>query len=449
MLYTYWHLYKTILTHLIPFNLILLMVFGWGKKKNQEAETSNQEEKKIKLSEINSKIDEIQSLRAKTIITEIKSFRKKIEENLDEISKIIKELEQDNLHVDDIDKHLEILVVRGKKQVIDTIKKENSEKLPDIKSYDDVLALTELLTQRLKRIGDVLGRQSRVIHIFAKKYANKLKDYLAVLNSDRSTMQTMIDKHTQLIDDSSQIIQKITSYEQSKKKLIETEKRVTDMQNSIEGFEKKIDEIKKSILKLKSGIEYSKYQETQKKLDSLSSEQNQIKSKIDFQFTKISRPLARYEYGSSLEKPQKILMEKLVVNPFDVLTPENKNDIIKILSAVRKGVGGGTLSVKDPEKSVASIDETIEMLEGFVKEISEFTEKKNNLQKELELFNIHELKQNENFLAKINIDKSDAESKIQRLEHEISEIKKSLPEILMDVESRLRRVSSTKYHVVE
>ena len=425
------------------------MVFGWGKKKNQEAETSNQEEKKIKLSEINSKIDEIQSLRAKTIITEIKSFRKKIEENLDEISKIIKELEQDNLHVDDIDKHLEILVVRGKKQVIDTIKKENSEKLPDIKSYDDVLALTELLTQRLKRIGDVLGRQSRVIHIFAKKYANKLKDYLAILNSDRSTMQTMIDKHTKLNNEATQIIQKITSYDQSKKKLIETEKRVTDMQNSIEGFEKKIDEIKKSILKLKSGIEYSKYQETQKKLDSLSSEQNQIKSKIDFQFTKISRPLGRYEYASSLEKPQKILMEKLVVNPFDVLTPGNKNDIIKILSAVRKGVGGGTLSVKDPEKSVASIDETIEMLEGFVKEISEFTEKKNNLQKELELFNIHELKQNENFLAKINIDKSDAELKIQSLEHEISEIKKSLPEILMDVESRLRRVSSTKYHVVE
>jgi chromosome segregation ATPase len=425
------------------------MVFGWGKKKNQEAETSIQEEKKVKLSEIKSKIDEIQSLRAKTIITEIKLFRKKIEENLDEVSKIIKELEQDNLHVDDIDKHLEILVVRGKKQVIDTIKKENSEKLPDIKSYDDVLALTELLTQRLKRIGDVLGRQSRVIHIFAKKYANKLKDHLAALNSDRSEMQTMIDKHTKLNDDTSQIVQKITNYDESKIKLKEIEKRVTDMKNSIEEFEKKIDETKKSISKLKSGIEYSKYQETQKKLDSLSSEQNQIKGKIDFQFTKISRPLGRYEYGSSLEKPQKILMEKLVVNPFDVLTIENKNDIIKILSAVRKGVEGGAISVKDPEKSVASIDETIEMLEGFVKEISEFTEKKNNLQKELELFNIHELKQNEDFLAKTNIDRSDAESKIKSLEHEISEIKKSLPEILMDVEARLRRIASTKYHVVE
>ena len=425
------------------------MVFGWGKKKNQEQDASIQEEKKIRLSEIKSKIDEIQSLRKKTIIAEVKSFRKKIEENLDAISKIIKELEQDNLHVDDIDKHLEILVVRGKKQVIDTIKKENSEKLPDIKSYDDVLALTELLTQRLKRIGDVLGRQSRVIHIFAKKYANKLKDYLAALNSDRSEMQTMIDMHTKLTDDISQTIQKIIHHDESKLKLKETEKRVTDMKNSIEEFEKKINETRKSILKLKSGIEYSKYQETQKKLDSLSSEQNQIKSNIDFQFTKISRPLGRYEYGSSLEKPQKVLMEKLVVHPFDVLTTGNKNDIIKILSSVRKGVEGGTISVKDPEKSVASINETIEMLDGFVQKILEFTEKKNNLQKELETFNIHELKQNEDFLAKTNLEQSDAESKIQSLEHEISKIKKSLPEILMDVEIRLRRVSSVKYHVVE
>jgi len=69
-------------------------------------------------------------------------------------------------------------------------------------------------------------------------------------------------------------------------------------------------------------------------------------------------------------------MEKLIGNPFDVLTLENKDDIIKILSSVRKGVEGGSLSVKDPEKSLSSIDETIEMLDGFVKEKLAFAEKK-------------------------------------------------------------------------
>ncbi len=423
------------------------MVFGWGKKKKNGSETTILEENEIKLDEINSKVEDIQNLRKKTVIAESKAFRKKIEEKLDEISKIIKALEKDDLNVDDIDKHLEILVVRGKRQVIDTIKKEHSEKLPDIKSYEDVLALTELVTRKLKRIGDALGRQSRVIHIFAPKYAAKLKSHLAELNSNRSELQSLVDNYKKLNDNASVISEKIIQYNESKNKLNVHDKRITDTKNSIQEFQKKIIDTQKSISELKSGDEFVKYEETQNKLASLSTKP--IKSKIDSQFTKISRPLSRYEYGSSLEKPQRVLMEMLVANPFDVLTLANKDNIIKILSAVRKGVEGGSISVKDSEKSISSIDETIEMLDEFVKEKSEFANKKDNLEKELVAFNTKELKQKESFLAKTETDKTDAESTIQKLTQEISDIKDNLPQILMDIEIRLRRISATKYHILE
>jgi len=424
------------------------MVFGWGKKKKSlEFETSIQEEKEIKLDEINSKVEEIQNLRKKTIVAESKMFREKIDYKLYQISKIIRDLEKDDLNVDDIDRHLEILVIRGKKQVIDAIKKEDSEKLPDIKSYEDVLALTELVTRKLKRMGDALGRQSRVIHIFAPKYAAKLKNHLAVLNSNRSELQSLVDNYKKLNDDASEISKKITKYNESKNKLDSNDKRITDTKNSIQEFKKKIVDTQKSISALKSGDEFVKYQDTQKKLEALSP--RLIQNKIDSQFTKISRPLSRYEYGSSLDKPQRVLMEKLIANPFNVLTLTNKDDIIKILSAVRKGVESGSISVKDIEKSLSSIDETIEMLDEFVKDKSEFANKKDNLQKELDAFDIKELKQKEDFLLKTENDKSDAESKIKKLEHEISDIKNNLPQILMDIETRLRRIGATKYHVSE
>jgi len=166
---------------------------------------------------------------------------------------------------DDIDKHLKILVARGKKQVIGTIKKENSEKLPDIKSYDDVLALKEQVTRKQKRIGDALGRQSRVIHIFAKKYAGKLKSHLAVLNSNRSELQSLVDNYKKLNDDASEISKKIIKYNESKNKLDTNDKRITDTKNSIQEFEKKKVDTQKSISALKSGDEFVKYQETQKK----------------------------------------------------------------------------------------------------------------------------------------------------------------------------------------
>ena len=402
------------------------MVFGWGKKKESKVEPTIQEEKEIKLSEINSKVEEIQNLRKKTVVAESKNFRKKIEEKLDEITKIIRELEKDNLNVDDIDKHLEILVVRGKKQVIDIIKKEDSEKMPDIKSYEDVVTVSELASRKLKRIGDALGRQSRVIHIFAHKYATKLKGNLAVLNSDRSELQTLVNNFKKLNEDASEISEKIQKYNESKNNLETKTNRITDSKNSIEEFQKKIEDTKKIISEIKAGEKYSKYIETQKKVEALSPKQ--IKDKISLQFTKISRPLSRYEYGSSLEKPQRILMEKLIGNPFDVFTQDNKEDIIVILSAVRKGVEGGSISVKDPEKSLSSIDETIEMLDEFIKEKLEFSEKQNILQKELELFGVEELTQNEKILQRATDDKADAESRIKRLENDIEEIKKSLPE---------------------
>ena len=425
------------------------MVFGWGKKKTIETEQPSSENKVISISEIKPRIDEIQSIRTKTIIAEAKNYRQKIEAQLSEITKIIKDLENDTLNVDDIDKHLEIIVVRGKKQVIDIIKKETSEKLLDIKSFDDVKSLNESSEQLLKRIGDVLGRQSRVIHIFAKKYASKLKEHLAVLNSDRAGLQILVDKHSKMNDDIRIILEKIQSYNESKNLLNESSNRISGLKKLIEQLDETKEATRKTISELKSGKEYSKYLETQKKLDSISSEKNQIKNSIDVQFTKISRPLSRYEYVSSLEKPQKILLEKLVANPFGVLTLENKEDIITILSSIRKGIEGGSISVKDFEKSLTSINETIEHLDSFISQITQYNKKKNELEQELGGFNTKELTQKENLLTKTDNDRLDAESKIERLEKEISDIMEKLPQLIDDIENRLQKVSSVKYHVTE
>jgi len=425
------------------------MVFGWGKKKAKEEESEPivRKGKDIQVSDIKSILEDIQSLRTKTIIAQVKSFRKKIETQLNDILKITKDLERDSLNVKDIDKHLEILVVRGKKQVVEVIKKEAAEKLPEINSYDDVESLNILTKQILKRIGDVLGRQSRVIHIFAKKYAAKLKIHLSILNSDRDEIQSLFDKHTKMNEDIDIILEKIQAHKQSNKIILETKTRISDLKKSTKNLEKDEEKIKQKISDLKSGDNYSQYLDTKKKLDSLSSNKQEIKNLIGIQFTKISRPLGRYEYASSLEKPQKILLKNLVNNPYDVLTVQNKDLIIKILSAVRKGVEGGSISVKDSTKSLSSIDETIELLDDFISKIQQYEQTKNDLEKDLEVFNTNDLKQHEIHLTKISNDRSDANSKVQKLEGEISEIKQKLPQIIIDMEIKLQKVSSTKFHI--
>jgi len=424
------------------------MVFGWGKKKIENQVNITPKEKEISLSDIEKIIKDIRILREKTLVTEIKSFKKKISSQLNELSGIVNQLEKDDLKTDDIDKHLKIIVTRGKSLVISTIKKETSLKLTEPKTVDDVEQFHKELSQILKRMGDVLGRQTRVIHIFAKKYAKKLKDTLSSLNSDISEVNTLLNNYKKLDDNCVNIsnnLEKISSLEQLQK---DVEKRLDNFHNSINSLDEKIDGIKQDIEKLKLSNEHSKFLAIKKQIDELETDKQQIKNEIDLQFIKISRPLSKYEYVSSLDKPQKVLMGKLIDRPFDVLMPKNKDDIIIILQAARKGVQSGSVSVKDSDKSVIQIDETTEMLDSFIQKVSEFASKKNKLEDSLKIFNVQELNQKMSELDKADDDKKDVESKIQTYETEISDSKKQIPQLILDIETKLQAASSSKYKII-
>ena len=424
------------------------MVFGWGKKKEKPQETETIPlEKQILLSEVEKITSEIKSLRAKTLISEFKSFQKKIDDQLKELVRIAKELEKDNLKTEDIDKHLQTIVMRGKRQVISTINKEATINFDKIKSYDDVIEYDKEISHVLKKIGDVLGRQTRVIHIFAKKYADKLKNILSTLDSDAREIHTLLENFKHLeknivtISNNLDEIRKIGDNKQN------AQNRLHELNDHKESLIKKIESTKQEIEKLKESKEYSQFQKIKENIDNMESEKSKIRSDIDQQFTKVSRPLTKYGYVSSLDKPQKILMEKLIQNPFDVLTRENKSDIITILQSARKGVQAGTVSVKDVEKSVIHIDETTEALDNFIDRISEFNSKKQKLQKELEIFDSSKLQNKESELARAKRDHDDIEHKIQTFENEITESKTKIPNIIKDIERRLREISSTKYSI--
>ena len=426
------------------------MVFGWGKKKNekQEIETALLE-KEISLSDIPKLIEDSKILRQKTLISEINSFRKKINPTLNQLFKIAKELEKDNLKVDDVDKHLRALIVRGKKQVISTIKSDTDKKFEEIKSLDEAISFSKEITQILKRIGDVLGRQSRVIHIFAKKYADKLKAILSMLNSDNDEISTILNNYSKINESSAQINQLIEDIKKSKNDISNSEERIQQYHNELESLDEKISVTKNEIQDLEDSSEYAKYSEIKEKISSLSTQKHSIKNEIDTQFTKISRPLGKYQHVSSLDKPQKILLEKLSERPADYLTSDNKHDIIVILQAVRKAIQAGSISVKDEDKAVLYLDETTEMLDSFIKKVDSFNQQKQEYENELSVFDIQTFEQKKSQLIKFENDKTDINTRISSFENDISDTKKRLPSLISQIEDNLREITSSKYSIAD
>jgi len=424
------------------------MVFGWGKKKTEQETIEPQKEKHIKPSEIKDILDDVIIVRTKTIIAEVKPFKKKIESNTDEVLKITNDLKQDDLKVDDLDKRLHVIVVRGKEEIISTIQNECKVKFSDIVSLDDVLEFNEKSAQLLKKIGDVLGKNSKIIHIFAKKYAAKLKDILAAITSTQSEIQKLVNIYTKLQDDISKVLSNISLINELQKTIAEKHTRISELKKNAENYESKIKTASKEIEIIKASKEYLDFLKTKKIIDNLKNEKNQIKDQINTQFTKISRPLSRYEYVSSFDKPQKQLLEKLVTEPFEALNSDNKENIVHILLAAKKSVQGGSVSVKDSEKTIANIDDTLSLLDSYISKILEFSHKKEETEKKLDNFSLSKLETLEKDTSKNLSDKHDAESKIQNLEKELSEINQKIPEIAFDIENNLQTISGTKYKVL-
>ena len=424
------------------------MVFGWGKKESrQNVSDIALQKKQILLSDVQNIVSEIRSIQAKTIIVEAKTFRNKINSSCETILHIAIDLERDTLNVDDIDVHLKRLVERGKNEVISVIKRESTVQLPEINSFEDVKIFNAASNRMLKKIGDALGRQTRVIHIFAKKYAGKLKDDLKVMTDRNDEITATITNHSKLETKIEQVFETMNKIEQSKKLIIDlgeqqklTKKIIGDLVTTINRDEKEIKDIKNS-------SEYAKFLEINEKLDSLSSEKNKIKNEIELQFTKISRPLNKYVYVSSLDKPQKKLLAILLENPYHILIDANKQDIVQILESTRRGVQSGSISVKNTDKSLSQIDETLSLLPGFIEKISVFNRSKSDSESKLLVFNNEQLRQKESALNKHKNDKSTLESKIGSTEKELRDTIEFIPKCFKSVESILNQISAVQYTI--
>ena len=422
------------------------MVFGWGKKKLEENEINViPKEKHILLSDVSDILEEISSVRTKTIMAEVKTFRNKIDSNRKTLLKITKELDGDTLNTEEIDHHLRRLVDRGKSDVLSIIKKECTKNLIEINSFDDVKVLSETVTKMLKRVGDSLGRHTNVIHIFAKKYAKRLKDDLRVMQSDNKEISVLVTNHIDLENKVEKITENIIEYEQFQESLVVLHDRKENTQKNIQ----KLIEMNKNIIDeietLKNSKEYTAYLKIKEEINSFLSVRLEIKNQIDSQFANISRPMNKYIYISSLDKLQKKLLENLINNPIDVLTDENKDGIIQILEAVIKNVKSESISVKNIEKSLNQLNQTISLVDEFIDKINKCSQSKIDAENRLSIFNYANLEKLELDLSKSKNNKNDTESELESIDLETDSIAESMSESIKLIESILNQISAIHY----
>ena len=427
------------------------MVFGWGKKKKVEytepKETVRHASQMITLDEIPKVLGDIVILRKKTLTTEIKSYRNRIDPQREVLLKIANELSEDELNPDDLDPHFQIMVNRGKKEVIASIKKEFANPFPDINSSADVILFKKVSSAGINKVGDMLGKHSRVIHIFAKKYAKKFTNDLKSLTDNLKEVDELIDNFSITENSVEKILELLSSREKTLQKISKQNSRMNELNMSIDAKKQKIEELTSTIKKVKNSSDYKNYLDVKSELSNCNSEEIQIRHSIDDEFTKISRPLGKFVHISSHDKELKDLTAKLSSTPYDVLDTSNTSGIKNILDSIVTGINSGSVSVKDVSKSKVNIEEIKNILPSLISTKETFETKKHELITKLENFDLKHLQTLEHDLKREEDNVSDILSKLKVFEDETLDLTNSLPTILHNIETTLKDATSTSYTI--
>jgi hypothetical protein len=421
------------------------MVFGWGKKKEEKHDEI--QEQKITLSDVPGLIQKHKQTKQEEALQGAKPRFETIKKELESISSIINQLESDNLKLDDVDTRLKVIVVRGKTEVVETISKEANYMMPKIDSYEAVVKCADSISHVLKKIGDVLGKNTRIIHIFAKKYAQDLKMHLETITVNHDAIFRLIKEVDAITSAESVIKEKKEKYAVTVSEISEKTSHVAKSKDLLQTLMAQAEELNNQIKAKTASQEYVQFLSVQNELKSALNEEAQIDKEIDDEFSKISRPLGKYVYVTSLEKPLKVLLEQLVRSPSKVLTKDSKGPIVTVLESCMKSVISGTVSVKENEKTVSQITHLISILDTLIERKIQKQNKISKIRQNLDVFDPDVLADLEKKLEVTREDIENTKSKINSLESEVEDMKRHSSEMLGDLMRLLHRTIGTKYVV--
>lgn len=424
------------------------MVFGWKKKQTGSKNVEAPVLRDIALDEIRPTLENFLETRRKRIIRDFNSSLNGVKDKLDEMLKITMTLESQKLTEDETDKHINTIVERGMGQIITVIKKAANTKIKNVNSYDDAIVADRELHRILKVVGDVLGRQTRVIHIFAKKYAIRLKAILSELNVTRDEISKSLAEHTSFESSVLRLNEKIANLYTLYDIVKNSTSQISVIEDQIKAHKATCESANAKISQIKSTPEYNEYQKIIESVDRLDGQRRSLDHTIDESFAKISRPLSKYIYVTSLDKTKKATMSTILDRPAHALFTAGVAEITTILEHVRKAVSSGSVSVKSVTKSEEQIDAIISEITAFYSQISDLDKKKRDFESAMRSFD-------SSTLDSENTKLSNGHGSIESLELRIREIRADrdsaeidIPVELKNIEVLLRAATSTQYTII-
>lgn len=402
----------------------------------------------IKVSNVPMLLEEVTRVRGGALVAGAASLQEAMMPRLEKLCKILDELEEDDLDTEDADRRVQTIVERGKRQIISIIGQEARATMPDVETPDDAVALAEATARMLKKTDDVLHRQSRLIEAFAKKYTGRIKPILEATRDDYIALRELVVGQALTAEKAGRLREEIARMDRSASSAERLRARAAELDSRLEGLRRRGAEIAGGIEALKSSPEHAALGRLRGELEALRGRRDAARRGMSDRFTKISKPLSRYEYVSAMDKEKMALLRAVIDSPFEAVASSGAGAVAEILDAAKKAVESGSVTVKDKAKAVHMLDEEAGRLAACEEDAAAMSREEGAIRARIAEADTGRLSSLESDLAANRAEADDTESKVRQMRAEADEADARGPEFLARIEALVSEVTGVRYTVL-
>lgn len=273
-----------------------------------------------------------------------------------------------------------------------------------------------------------------------KTVYNSIKNFSNLVSEAKKLLSPTIDVQNAL-----DLLKKdIESMQKNKKEIDDYNKRLSDVGDELKSEEEKLRE-------LESSNEWKRFNQLVEKKKELESQVSEVKSSISQNFSKIDRPLRKFQHlvqrGIGEVDDEKAL-DRFLDSPVDSIIETKKFKLMNsILEKVRHGISSGAIDIKDKDKELSEINWLIdhEIFEELVAKHDSLLEEVKKLEKDISEQDIHKSKNVfESHIEQLNRESKTITEEIERIKKQVEKLTVSIQEKKPNLEKNLSELVNEK-----
>ena len=388
-------------------------------------------------------LQNIESERIKSLANDLSPIKESVVKSLRSVERVANNLDIEDIKLEEA--RFKSIVENSKRTVVSSLRREASSDIPGLQSIHEVKKFEEKLESIIDRFGEVSGSHSRVMNVFMKKYAGKLKGEFETLSSLLKQTKSVVSEFEEensvtvkSIDLLNICSQKITSKKAN-------EDKIKDTYREIETLKYDLRELKSQLSRVENSTQFKESYRNLEQIGVLEKEKQEFQRKVSDLYSHVSRAFTKYSYGMTKDTLGRLKV--LTEEPWRIFEDAEVSSYASLLIEIQKAVKSGKIKLKDSERIMNYMEIILKSLPEHHDEIRIINLKLNVLRENKNGAVVNRSEELKNDIRNCTNRLGDLEQLVDQLKKQLTENNSECEHLVKQIDDYILQITGKKYFV--